>query len=93
MGHLLEQENNISDAVRHYSKAIELEPNNRSALDRQFILLRKLNRNEEAAQILRRLKSVLNDELDQEKQSFSAPHYCRASGAEVVIAVQLMDIP
>jgi tetratricopeptide (TPR) repeat protein len=70
MGHLLEQENNISDAVGHYGKAIELEPDNRSALDRQFILLRRLHRNDEAAQTLQHLKSVLNNEIEQERKSF-----------------------
>ncbi|MBB5344834.1 tetratricopeptide (TPR) repeat protein [Edaphobacter lichenicola] len=72
MGHLLEQENNISDAVGHYGKAIELEPDNRSALDRQFILLRRLHRNDEAAQTLQHLKSVLNNEIEQERKSFPA---------------------
>lgn len=72
MGHLLERENNISDAVGHYSKAIELEPDNRSALDRQFILLRRLHRNDEAAQTLQHLKSVLNNEIEQERKSFPA---------------------
>ena len=66
MGHLLEAEANLPEAVDHYTKALQLEPDNRGALDRQFLLLRKLHRNDEAAQALLHLKTVLNHELEQE---------------------------
>jgi tetratricopeptide (TPR) repeat protein len=72
MGHLLEQENNSSEAIKHYGVAVKLEPDNRSALDREFILLRKLHRNDEAAQVLDHLKKVLNDELRQDNGSNAA---------------------
>jgi len=66
MGHLLEQESNLPSALTHYEIALKIEPDNRSALDRQFILLRKLHRNEEAIPVLNHLKTVLNNELKQE---------------------------
>jgi hypothetical protein len=42
-----------------------VEPENRSALDRKFVLLRKLHRNQDAAEVLGHLKLVLNSELKQ----------------------------
>jgi tetratricopeptide (TPR) repeat protein len=72
MGHLLEQENNVPDAITHYEIALKIEPNNRSALNRDFILLRKLHRNEEAAQALNRLKTVLSEQLARENMSSPA---------------------
>ncbi|MGC2160366.1 MAG: tetratricopeptide repeat protein [Silvibacterium sp.] len=67
MGKLCEQEGNPSQALEHYQSALKVEPDNRSALDREFVLLRKLHRDNEAAEALNHLKSVLNSELEQER--------------------------
>ncbi len=72
MGHLLEEEGNGVDALSHYTIALQFEPNNRSALDRQFLLLRKSHRNDEAAEALKHLKAILNDELQRETSSGAA---------------------
>jgi tetratricopeptide (TPR) repeat protein len=65
MGKLLEQQNKLPDALEHYNLALKAEPDNRSALDRKFVLLRKLHRNQEAAEVLGQLKVVINKELKQ----------------------------
>jgi tetratricopeptide (TPR) repeat protein len=67
MGKLCQQENNLSEALDHIQRALKVEPDNRSALNREFILLRKLNRNSEAAEVLVHLRAVLNNELKQEQ--------------------------
>src|SRR5882757_7700096 len=67
MGKLCQQENNLSEALDHIERALKVEPDNRSALNREFILLRKLNRNSEAAEVLDHLRAVLNNELEQEQ--------------------------
>jgi tetratricopeptide (TPR) repeat protein len=65
MGKLLEQQSDLPGALKHYDLALATEPENRSALDRKFVLLRKLHRNQDAAEVLARLKLVLNSELRQ----------------------------
>jgi tetratricopeptide (TPR) repeat protein len=65
MGKLLEQQNDLPNALKHYDLALTTEPDSRSALDRKFVLLRKLHRNQDAAEILSHLKAVLNSELKQ----------------------------
>jgi tetratricopeptide (TPR) repeat protein len=65
MGKLLEQQGDLSGALKHYDLALTAEPENRSALDRKFVLLRKLHRNQDAAEVLGHLKVVLNGELKQ----------------------------
>ena len=65
MGKLLEQQDKLPEALEHYNLALGAEPDNRSALDRKFVLLRKLHRNQEAAEILGHLKVVINNELKQ----------------------------
>lgn len=67
MGKLCQQENNLSEALDHIQRALKVEPDNRSALNREFILLRKLNRNDDAAEVLDHLRIVLNNELKQEQ--------------------------
>jgi tetratricopeptide (TPR) repeat protein len=67
MGKVCEQEHDFSAALNHYQMALKAEPDNRSALDREFVLLRKLHRDEEAAKVLEHLKSILNNELEQER--------------------------
>jgi tetratricopeptide (TPR) repeat protein len=66
MGQLLEQEKNLPEALSHYQVALGIESDNRSALNRTFILLRRLHRDEEAKQVVNHLKSILNTELTQE---------------------------
>jgi tetratricopeptide (TPR) repeat protein len=67
MGKLCQQENDLSEALDHIQRALQVEPDNQSALNREFILLRKLNRNSEAAKVLEHLTAVLNNELKQEQ--------------------------
>ncbi|HZY74339.1 MAG TPA: tetratricopeptide repeat protein [Edaphobacter sp.] len=69
MGKLLEQESDLTGALDHYRAALKVDPENRSALDRDFLILRKLHRNSEAAEVLARLQSVLNSELRRERMS------------------------
>jgi hypothetical protein len=69
MGKLLEQESDLTGALDHYRAALKVDPENRSALDRDFLILRKLHRNSEAAEVLTRLQSVLNSELRRERMS------------------------
>jgi tetratricopeptide (TPR) repeat protein len=65
MGKLQEQQNKLPEALEHYDLALKAEPDNRSALDRKFVLLRKLHRNQESTEVLARLKVVINKELKQ----------------------------
>jgi len=66
MGKLLEQQNDLLRALKHFQMAVKIDPENRSALNREFILLRKLHHDKEANEALNRLKSLLNNELKQE---------------------------
>jgi len=65
MGKLLEEQSDLPGALKHYDLALTADPDNRSALDRKFVLLRKLHRNQDAAEVLGRLKLVLNSQLRQ----------------------------
>ena len=69
MGHLLEEKGDVPGALSHYQQALQVEPDNHSALNREFILLRRLHRNDEADQALKHLKQVLNDQLAKENMS------------------------
>jgi Flp pilus assembly protein TadD len=66
MAKLLTQDGNYQDGLSHIEVALKSEPNNQSALNRQFVLLRKLHRDAEADEVLSRLKTVLNDDLKHE---------------------------
>ncbi|MDT7815932.1 MAG: hypothetical protein QOJ42_5848 [Acidobacteriaceae bacterium] len=66
MAKLLTQEERYADALSHIDVALTMEPDNQSALNRKFVLLRKLHRDAEAAQVLSRLTSVLNNNLKHE---------------------------
>jgi tetratricopeptide (TPR) repeat protein len=72
MAKLLMQQERFADALRHTDVALRLEPNNQSALNRKFVLLRKLHRDDEATEILSRLKSVLDSDLKRENASSRA---------------------
>ena len=63
MGKMLEKEDSPAPALEHFQAALAIEPENRSALDHEFALLRKLHRNDEAMEVLAKLKLVLNNEL------------------------------
>jgi tetratricopeptide (TPR) repeat protein len=66
MAKLLTQEERYADALSHIDVALTMEADNQSALNRKFVLLRKLHRDAEAAQVLSRLTSVLNNNLKHE---------------------------
>ena len=66
MAKLLSQDGKYAEALNHIDVALRVEPNNQSALNRKFVLLHKLHRNAEAAQVLSQLKTVLNDDLKHE---------------------------
>lgn len=66
MAKLLTQNGNYAEALSHIEVALRAEPNNQSALNRKFVLLRKLHRDGEATQVLSQLKTVLNDDLKHE---------------------------
>ncbi|WP_446742893.1 tetratricopeptide repeat protein [Silvibacterium acidisoli] len=69
MGKVMDDQGKLAEAAEHYQAALKLEPENRNALNREFILLRKLHRDDEATQVLAQLKAVLNDELKREDAS------------------------
>jgi Flp pilus assembly protein TadD len=66
MAKLLTQDGNYADALSHVDVALNIEPNNQSALNRKFVLLHKLHRDVEATQVLTQLKTALNDDLKHE---------------------------
>ncbi len=66
MGKLLEQQHDFSGALKHIQLALAIEPENRAALNREFILLRKLHRDQEANEALSRLRSLVNQEIQRE---------------------------
>jgi Flp pilus assembly protein TadD len=66
MAKLLTQDGNYADALSHVEVALQAEPNDQSALNRKFVLLHKLHRDAEAAQVLNQLKTRLNDDLQHE---------------------------
>jgi len=65
MGKLLEQQGELPQALDRYNAALNVDPDNRSALDRKFVLLRKLHRDDESRQVLSQLKVVIGKELKQ----------------------------
>jgi tetratricopeptide (TPR) repeat protein len=71
MAKLLTQDGSYTEALSHIEVALKADPDNQSALNRKFVLLHKLHRNEEAGQILSRLKTVLNDDLKRENAANS----------------------
>jgi tetratricopeptide (TPR) repeat protein len=66
MAKLLTQDGKYADALSHVDVALKVDPNNQSALNRKFVLLHKLHRDSEAAQVLSQLKTALNDDLEHE---------------------------
>ena len=64
MGKMLQMENNQTAALAHLQQALKIAPNNRAALFQAFLLMRKLHRTADAAQLLKRLKVVINSQMD-----------------------------
>lgn len=69
MAKLLAQQDLFADALPHIDQALALEPGNQAALNRKFVLLRKLHRDDEASQVLIQLKAVVNGDLKHENAS------------------------
>jgi tetratricopeptide (TPR) repeat protein len=67
MGTLCQQENKLPEALDHLNLALKVEPDNRSALDHELMLLRKLHRNSEAAAVGEHLKSLLSNQVQRER--------------------------
>jgi tetratricopeptide (TPR) repeat protein len=67
MGTLDQRENKFTEALDHFNLALKVEPDNRSALDHELMLLRKLHRNSEAAAVGEHLKLLLNNQVQQER--------------------------
>jgi tetratricopeptide (TPR) repeat protein len=69
MAKLLAQQDLFADALAHIDQALALDPRNQSALNRKFVLLHKLHRDDQAAEVLVQLKAVLNGDLTRENAS------------------------
>jgi len=69
MAKLLAQQDLFADALMHIDVALTLDSGNQSALNRKFVLLRKLHRDDEAAAVLLQLKALLNGDLKRENAS------------------------
>ena len=67
MGSLCERENKLPEALDHFHLALKVEPDNRSALDHELMLLRKLHRNSEAATVGEHLKLLLSSQVQRER--------------------------
>jgi tetratricopeptide (TPR) repeat protein len=67
MGTLYQQEDKLPEALDHFNLALKVEPDNRSALDHELMLLRKLHRNSEAKAIGEHLKLLLNSQVQRER--------------------------
>jgi tetratricopeptide (TPR) repeat protein len=67
MGTLYQQENKLPEALDHFNVALKVEPDNRSALDHELMLLRKLHRNSEAAAVGEHLKLLLSSQVQRER--------------------------
>ncbi len=63
MSKMLEETGDAAGALEHLQAALKVDPTNRTALYRSFILLQKLNRRQEAGALLQRLRSSLQHEL------------------------------
>jgi tetratricopeptide (TPR) repeat protein len=67
MGTLYQQEEKLPEALDHFNMALKVEPDNRSALDHELMLLRKLHRNSEATTVGEHLKSLLSNQVQRER--------------------------
>lgn len=69
MGMLYQREDKSSEALEHYNLALKAEPDNRSALDHELMVLRKLHRSTEAAAVGEHLKALLNNQVRREREA------------------------
>jgi len=69
MGTLYQYEGKLPQALDHFDRALKVEPDNHSALDHELMLLRKLHRNSEAAAVGEHLKSLLNSQVQRERDA------------------------
>jgi tetratricopeptide (TPR) repeat protein len=69
MGTVLQREAKLPEALEHFDGALKIEPDNRSALNHELILLRQLHRNSEAAAVGDRLKSLLSNQVQRERSA------------------------
>ena len=67
MSSLCQQEDKLVEALNHLNLALKVEPDNRSALDHQLMILRKLHRNSEAAAVGEHLKLLLSSQVQRER--------------------------
>lgn len=63
MSKVLEDEGDVEDSLTHLQEALKVEPANRTALYRSFILLQKMHRKSDAGATLARLKTTLERDL------------------------------
>jgi tetratricopeptide (TPR) repeat protein len=63
MSQILQDEGDLEGAVGHLEAALKVDPANRTALYRNFILLQKLHRKREASDALSRLQATLEHDL------------------------------
>jgi len=66
MSNLLEEQGDFEGALIHSEAALKIEPTNRTALYRSFILLQKLHRKQEATDTLSRMKAALEHDLKKD---------------------------
>jgi len=69
MGTLCQREDKLPEALDHFERALKVEPDNRSALDHELMLLRMQHRNNEAAAVGEHLKSLLNNQVQREREA------------------------
>jgi tetratricopeptide (TPR) repeat protein len=67
MGTLCQLEDKLPEALDHFNLALKVEPDNRSALNHELMLLRKLHRNGEATAVGEHLKLLLSNQVQRER--------------------------
>ena len=63
MSKILEEQGDLEGALAHSEAALKVDPTNRTALYRSFIILQKLHRKQEASEAMSRLKTALEHDL------------------------------
>jgi tetratricopeptide (TPR) repeat protein len=63
MSKVLEEQGDLEGALAHSKAALKVDPTNRTALYRSFVILQKLHRKQDASDALFRLKAALEHEL------------------------------
>jgi len=65
MSKLLEEQGDLEGALGHSKAALKVDPTNRTALHRSFIILQKLHRKQDASDAMSRLKAALEHDLKE----------------------------